>query len=471
MLKPGTLRLGLDVTGTHVETSHDVPPEQFEKDPATGLPRPLQARSHEVTLDLLDFSLSGSLALRSWLALEARVPLRLVVSQATFRDDAGNELEGFDSIHHRDETLFGLGDIELWDRFRLAGASGEGPTTLDLRAGVALPTGNIVDDPYLLGAQGREHQHVFFGSGTLDPLGGVDWWQRFDGFTLNAYVSARGALYHNPRGYRAGARGSLGAALQSGLGLSRWLFHAGPELYYEAPSSWESGAQALEDEASDAGRTSIIASLGAVYAPSDELWLRAQVKRPFSLSTGEAELEIPFVATLGVTFGFPVWEESHDDHDHGHDHDHDHGHGHDEDEDHDHEWIDAIAAGATGTGDVVDLAVGGKSFDREQAVEPGRVTVVDFWAEWCEPCHDIDALLRALAKKHPNLAVRRVEIVDFDSPAAVEHLKGAKGLPVIWIYDSRGRRVETLVATSAREVHDRLIRWLKHPASESLPTR
>jgi hypothetical protein len=65
-------------------------------------------------------------------------------------------------------------------------------------------------------------------------------------------------------------------------------------------------------------------------------------------------------------------------------------------------------------------------------------------------------LLRALAAKHPNLAVRRVEIIDFDSPAAAEHLPGVKGLPVVWVLDERGRRVETLVATSAREVYEKL---------------
>lgn len=82
-----------------------------------------------------------------------------------------------------------------------------------------------------------------------------------------------------------------------------------------------------------------------------------------------------------------------------------------------------------------------------------RLVVIDFWAEWCEPCHTIDAALKQLAAHHPELAVRRVEIEDDDSPAAKQHLGGGDfTLPIIWILDGNGKRLKTLEGTSPAAV-------------------
>ncbi|HMR07208.1 MAG TPA: hypothetical protein PKA88_15600, partial [Polyangiaceae bacterium] len=67
----------------------------------------------------------------------------------------------------------------------------------------------------------------------------------------------------------------------------------------------------------------------------------------------------------------------------------------------------------------------------------------------------------ALAKRHDTLAVRRVEIVDDDSPAAREHLGGKVALPEVWILDQKGRQVSRLRATSASQVKSALSRLLK----------
>ena len=103
--------------------------------------------------------------------------------------------------------------------------------------------------------------------------------------------------------------------------------------------------------------------------------------------------------------------------------------------------------------DVADAATGGRTFAVQDALVPGKVTVIDFWADWCTNCKALGARLAALAASHPDLAVRRVEVPTPESPVAVEHLGGADlRLPVVWVFDRAGRRVHALSGIGQDEI-------------------
>ena len=87
---------------------------------------------------------------------------------------------------------------------------------------------------------------------------------------------------------------------------------------------------------------------------------------------------------------------------------------------------------------------------------PGKVTVFDFFAAWCAGCRKLDLHLRALLATRPDLAVRRLDVVDWESPLARRHLAGIERLPYVVVIDRSGRRVRGVVGVDLDEL-DRAI--------------
>lgn len=71
----------------------------------------------------------------------------------------------------------------------------------------------------------------------------------------------------------------------------------------------------------------------------------------------------------------------------------------------------------------------------------GKVTVFDFYAVWCAPCRKIDAHLFALLGQRQDLAVRKLNVVSWETPLAKRYLQDASGLPYLVVYGKSGKRV------------------------------
>jgi thiol-disulfide isomerase/thioredoxin len=85
--------------------------------------------------------------------------------------------------------------------------------------------------------------------------------------------------------------------------------------------------------------------------------------------------------------------------------------------------------------DVPDLAV--------HAVK-GKVTLFDFYAVWCAPCRKIDAHVFAMLERRKDLAVRKLNVVSWETPLAERYLKSAPSLPYLLVYGRDGRRVQAI---------------------------
>ena len=75
----------------------------------------------------------------------------------------------------------------------------------------------------------------------------------------------------------------------------------------------------------------------------------------------------------------------------------------------------------------------------------GKITVIDFSATWCRPCRTIDEHMARVLGARSDIAYRKLEIGDWDTPLAQRYLKGIPQLPYLIIYDAAGTRVKEIV--------------------------
>ncbi len=85
------------------------------------------------------------------------------------------------------------------------------------------------------------------------------------------------------------------------------------------------------------------------------------------------------------------------------------------------------------------LKTGGKLVDLKNILVPGKITIVDFYADWCGPCTKMSPYLEHIAKKDPDVFLRKIDIVKWGTPVTNQY--GIRSIPDVRVFDRSGRMV------------------------------
>jgi len=100
------------------------------------------------------------------------------------------------------------------------------------------------------------------------------------------------------------------------------------------------------------------------------------------------------------------------------------------------------AAGVAGRGQPVEVISHGAQVDINQHLALGNVTVVDFYADWCGPCRQLSPSLEQMARSDPEIALRKVDIVNWRT--AVARQFDIHSVPQVNVYNRVGILIGTV---------------------------
>ena len=58
-----------------------------------------------------------------------------------------------------------------------------------------------------------------------------------------------------------------------------------------------------------------------------------------------------------------------------------------------------------------------------EAIESGKIVVIDFWATWCGPCIKLGPVVEELAEKYPNITIGKLNIDENDEIASEQRVR------------------------------------------------
>ena len=81
-----------------------------------------------------------------------------------------------------------------------------------------------------------------------------------------------------------------------------------------------------------------------------------------------------------------------------------------------------------------------------------KLVLVDFWAEWCPPCHAMTPVLQATAKKlDDSLDIIKVNIEESQDNAQLAGTYGVRGIPNMQVFKN-GEVIKELVGARPQHV-------------------
>ena len=86
----------------------------------------------------------------------------------------------------------------------------------------------------------------------------------------------------------------------------------------------------------------------------------------------------------------------------------------------------------------------GEAIDTLSYLVENKINVIDFYADWCEPCKEVDHAMITILKQHQNITLLKVNIHDWESPVAKQYLSQIETLPYLEIYGKDKKLIQTI---------------------------
>jgi len=99
--------------------------------------------------------------------------------------------------------------------------------------------------------------------------------------------------------------------------------------------------------------------------------------------------------------------------------------------------------------------------DLATVLAKGKVTVVDFSAVWCEPCRQLDDHMVKLLESRSDVAYRKLDVGDWDTPLAQRYLRGVSSLPYVIVYDKTGEKIDAITGLDVAKLDAAIERGAK----------
>jgi thiol-disulfide isomerase/thioredoxin len=101
-------------------------------------------------------------------------------------------------------------------------------------------------------------------------------------------------------------------------------------------------------------------------------------------------------------------------------------------------------------GQSVEVISHGQQIDISKHLALGNVTIVEFYADWCGPCRVVEPTIKQLVQSEPEIAVRKIDIVNWGSPVATQY--HVNTLPRVEVYGRKGQLVGTVRGADPEQV-------------------
>jgi len=112
--------------------------------------------------------------------------------------------------------------------------------------------------------------------------------------------------------------------------------------------------------------------------------------------------------------------------------------------------VNQATTAVAGRGQPSEVISHGAQVDINQCLALGNVTVVEFYADWCGPCRRISPSLEQMASSDPQVALRKIDIVNWRTPVAQQF--NIHSIPQVNVYNRGGGLVGTVLGADFDQV-------------------